>query len=154
MYCPLLIFVGLWPKFCKSTLHFQDKIVPRSNLLIYSPITIDCLPSFFYMLTLFNLKFSLTLNFYLLCKRTRKTEDIFSVATSNVEIGHNSSVANTNVVTGSLHKLNQIDEFVAIGKCKISRLLFADDFVLLAFYESGLKHALNGFAAACDIAIE
>ena len=35
--------------------------------------------------------------------------------------------------------------------CEISRLLFADNLVLLASYESGLKHALNGFAAACDI---
>ena len=34
---------------------------------------------------------------------------------------------------------------------KISRLLFADDLILLAFSESGLQHALNGFAAACDI---
>ena len=38
-----------------------------------------------------------------------------------------------------------------IGKSKTSRLLFADDFVLLAFSESGFRHPLNSFAAACDI---
>ena len=32
-------------------------------------------------------------------------------------------------------------------------LLFADDIVLLAFSESGLQHALNGFAAAYDVAV-
>ena len=31
-------------------------------------------------------------------------------------------------------------------------LLFADESVLLASSESGLKHALNGLAAACHIA--
>ena len=41
---------------------------------------------------------------------------------------------------------------VTIERCKISRLLFADDLVLLAFSESGLQHTVNGFAAACDIA--
>ena len=38
------------------------------------------------------------------------------------------------------------------GRCKISRMLFADDLVLLASSESGLQHAINGFAAACGIA--
>ena len=51
-----------------------------------------------------------------------------------------------------MDKLSQTDECVTIGRCKISRLLFADDLVLLAFAESGLQHALNGFADACDIA--
>ena len=46
-------------------------------------------------------------------------------------------------------KLSRIDEGVTIGRCKISRLLFADDVVLLASSVSGLQ---NGFAAACDIA--
>ena len=41
---------------------------------------------------------------------------------------------------------------VTIGWCKISWLLFPDDLALLASSESGLQHALNGFAAACDIA--
>ena len=45
--------------------------------------------------------------FYFFCERTRKTEDNFSVATSNVEIGHNNSVANTNVVSGSLHIIKE-----------------------------------------------
>ena len=39
-----------------------------------------------------------------------------------------------------------------IGRCKISRLLFDGDLVLLASSESGLQHALNSFAAASDIA--
>ena len=49
-------------------------------------------------------------------------------------------------------KLSRTDECVTIGRCKICRLLFADDLVLLASSESGIKHALNGFAAACGIA--
>ena len=51
-----------------------------------------------------------------------------------------------------MDKLSRIDECVTIGRCKISRLLFADDLVLLASSESGLQHTINGFAAACDIA--
>ena len=51
-----------------------------------------------------------------------------------------------------MDKLSQTDECITIGKCNISRLLFADDLVLLAFSESGLQHIFNGFAAACDIA--
>ena len=50
-----------------------------------------------------------------------------------------------------MDKLSKTDEYVTIGICKISRLLFADDLVLLASSESGLQHAINGFAAACDI---
>ena len=37
------------------------------------------------------------------------------------------------------------------GNCKISRLLFADDLVLLSSTESGLQRALNSFADACTI---
>ena len=50
-----------------------------------------------------------------------------------------------------MDKLSRIDYCVTIGRCKISCLLFADDLVFLASSESGLQHALNGFAAACDI---
>ena len=39
-----------------------------------------------------------------------------------------------------------------IGNCKISRLLFADDLVLLSSTESGLQRALNSFADACNTA--
>ena len=51
-----------------------------------------------------------------------------------------------------MDKLSRTDECVTIGRRKISWLLFADDLVLLASSESGLQHALNDFAAACDIA--
>ena len=34
----------------------------------------------------------------------------------------------------------------------MSRLFFKDDLVLLIFFKSVFQHALNGFAAACDIA--
>ena len=52
-----------------------------------------------------------------------------------------------------MDKLSQTDECVTIGRCKISQLVFADDVVLLASLESGLQHALSGFAAACNIAL-
>ena len=42
---------------------------------------------------------------------------------------------------------------VTIERCEISRLLFQDaDLVSLASFESGVQHALNGFAAAFVIA--
>ena len=56
------------------------------------------------------------------------------------------------IYVNCMDKLSQTNECVTIERCKISQLLFADDLVLLAFSESGLQHALNGFAAACDIA--
>ena len=43
-----------------------------------------------------------------------------------------------------IDKCNQADEcFTIIGICKISRLLFADNLVLLSSTESGLQRALN-----------
>ena len=51
-----------------------------------------------------------------------------------------------------MDKLSQTDKCVTIGRCKISRLLFANNLVLLATCQSGLQHALNSFAAACEIA--
>ena len=42
---------------------------------------------------------------------------------------------------------------VTIGRSKISLLIFADDLVLLASSESGLQHALYGFAAASETEI-
>ena len=51
-----------------------------------------------------------------------------------------------------IDRLSRTNEKVTIGRCKISRLLFADDLVLLASLESDLLHALNGFAVARDIA--
>ena len=43
-------------------------------------------------------------------------------------------------------------EYITIGRCKTTWLLFADDSVLQASSESGLQHALNGFAVASNIA--
>ena len=51
-----------------------------------------------------------------------------------------------------IDKCSLADECATIGKCKISRLLFADDSVLLSFTESGLQRALNSFAKVHDTA--
>ena len=51
-----------------------------------------------------------------------------------------------------IDKCSQADECAMIGNCKISRLLFADDLVLLSFTESGLQRALNSFADAYNTA--
>ena len=51
-----------------------------------------------------------------------------------------------------MDKLSQTDKCVMIEKCKISQLLFLDDLIWMASLKFGLQHALNGFAAACDIA--
>ena len=48
-----------------------------------------------------------------------------------------------------IDKCSQADECATIGKCKISRLLFANDLVLLSSTESGLQRALNSFEDAC-----
>ena len=56
------------------------------------------------------------------------------------------------IYTNWMDKLSRTDECVTIGRCKTSRLLFTDNSVFLLFSESGLRHALNGFAAACDFA--
>ena len=51
-----------------------------------------------------------------------------------------------------IDKCSQADEYATIENCKISRLLLADDLVLLSFSESGLQRALNSFADACNTA--
>ena len=51
-----------------------------------------------------------------------------------------------------MNKLSRSDECVTIGRYKISRLLFADDLVLLASSESDFQYALNGLAVSSDIA--
>ena len=51
-----------------------------------------------------------------------------------------------------IDKCSQADECATIGNCKISRLLFGDDLVLFSSTESGLQHALNSFADACNTA--
>ena len=51
-----------------------------------------------------------------------------------------------------IDKCSQANECATIGNCKISRLLFADDLVLLSSIESGLQRALNSFADACNTA--
>ena len=48
-----------------------------------------------------------------------------------------------------INKCSQADEYATIGNCKIRRLLFADDLVLLSSTESGLQRTLNSFADAC-----
>jgi len=45
---------------------------------------------------------------------------------------------------------NRVDGGVTAGSCKINRLLFEDDLVLLTPFEHGLQHALEPFVAACD----
>ena len=51
-----------------------------------------------------------------------------------------------------IDKCSQADECSTIGNCKISRLLFADDLVVLSSTETGLQRAINSFADACDTA--
>ena len=51
-----------------------------------------------------------------------------------------------------IDKYSQADECTTIGNSKISRLLFADDLVLLSSTESGLQCTLNSFADACNTA--
>ena len=51
-----------------------------------------------------------------------------------------------------IDKCSQADECATIANCKISRLLFADNLVLLSSTESGLQCALNSFADACNTA--
>ena len=51
-----------------------------------------------------------------------------------------------------IDKCSQADECATIGNCKISRLLFADDLVLLSSTESDLQRTLNSFADACNTA--
>jgi len=49
-----------------------------------------------------------------------------------------------------IDKRSQTNECATIGNCKINRLLFAVDLILLSSTESGLQRALNDFAAARD----
>ena len=51
-----------------------------------------------------------------------------------------------------IDKCSQADKCATIRNCKINRLLFADDLVLLSSTESGLQRKLNSFADACNIA--
>ena len=45
---------------------------------------------------------------------------------------------------------SRVDEGVTVGSCRINRLLFADDLVLLASSRQGLQHALDRFSTPCD----
>ena len=51
-----------------------------------------------------------------------------------------------------IDKCSQANECATFGNCKISRLLFANDLVLLSSTKSGLQRALNSFADACNTA--
>jgi len=44
----------------------------------------------------------------------------------------------------------QVNEGVTVGSCRINRLLFVDDLVLLAFYQQSFQNELDRFADACD----
>jgi len=45
---------------------------------------------------------------------------------------------------------SRVEDCVTVGSCRIIRLLFADDLVLLASSQQDLQHALDRFSAACD----
>jgi len=45
---------------------------------------------------------------------------------------------------------SRVDEGVTFGSCRINRLLFTDDLVLLASSQQSLQHAFDRFSAACD----
>ena len=49
-----------------------------------------------------------------------------------------------------IDKCSHANKCSKIDNCKISRLLFANDLVLLSSTEPGLQHPLNSFAAARD----
>ena len=51
-----------------------------------------------------------------------------------------------------IDKCSQADECATYGNCKISRLLFADDLVLLSSTESGFQCVSNSVADACNTA--
>ena len=51
-----------------------------------------------------------------------------------------------------IDKCSKTDECATIENCAISRLLFADDLVLLSSTKSGLQRALNNLANACNAA--
>ena len=54
------------------------------------------------------------------------------------------------VYMNQIDKCSQTDECATIENYEISRLLYADDLVLPSSTESGLQHALNSFADACN----
>jgi len=45
-----------------------------------------------------------------------------------------------------------VEEGVTAVSCRINRLLFADNLVLLASSQQGLQHALDRFSAVCNCA--
>jgi len=45
---------------------------------------------------------------------------------------------------------SRVGEDVTFGKCRINRLCFTDDLVLLASSQPGLQHALDRFPVTCD----
>ena len=49
-----------------------------------------------------------------------------------------------------IDKSSRVDGAFALGECKIDRLLFADDLVLLSNSQSGLQCLLESFAAVCN----
>jgi len=53
------------------------------------------------------------------------------------------------VHTNGIDSHSRVDEGVTAGSCRINRLLFASDLVLLASSQQSLQHALDRFSAAC-----
>ena len=51
-----------------------------------------------------------------------------------------------------IDRYSSADDCASIENCKISRMLFADDLVLLSSTEFGLLRALNNFADSRDTA--
>jgi len=54
--------------------------------------------------------------------------------------------------TPGIDSYSRVDESVTVGSCKIDRIIFADDLVLLAVasFQQGLQHTLDQFFAASD----
>jgi len=56
---------------------------------------------------------------------------------------------NPQLRTTATDSYSWVDEGVTVGSCRINRLLFPDDLVLLASCQRSLKHALGRFSATC-----
>jgi len=68
----------------------------------------------------------------------------------------NSALVSKRLATPRLHELDRLSQrsgeegVTFVRSCRINRLLFADDLVLLASFQQGLQHALDRISVACD----